>query len=55
MERGGGLLAQAEDRRERGHVDLDRVAALLGEVEARLRPPEGPDEVVRLRAQARLA
>jgi hypothetical protein len=55
MERGGGLLAEAEGRRERGHADLDRVAELLVEVKARLRPPDGPDEVVTLRAQARLA
>jgi hypothetical protein len=38
VERGGGLLADAEDHRQRRTAELDRLAQRLQEVEAFLRP-----------------
>jgi hypothetical protein len=42
IECGGGLLAEAEDRRERRAAELDRAAKLLGSVAAWIQPPPLP-------------
>jgi len=38
VERGGGLLADAEDHRTRRTAELDRISERLRDVEARLQP-----------------
>jgi GTP-binding protein EngB required for normal cell division len=42
IERGGGLLAQAEDRRNQRTADLDRAAGLLHSVATMIQPPPLP-------------
>jgi hypothetical protein len=42
IERGGGLLAEAEDRRQRRAAELDRAAKLLDSVAAWIQPPPLP-------------
>jgi GTP-binding protein EngB required for normal cell division len=42
IERGGGLLAEAENRRERRAAELDRAAKLLDSVAAWIQPPPLP-------------
>jgi hypothetical protein len=70
-ERGGGLLAEAEDRRDQRAAELDRAAGLLRSAAARLQPSprtpqtsqpgtpqparHPPTSTVRRHAQARLA
>jgi len=39
---GGGLRAEAEDRRERGHAELDRPAEILRTVATWIQPPPLP-------------
>jgi GTP-binding protein EngB required for normal cell division len=42
VERGGGLLADAEDHRQRRTAELDRLSERLQDVEARLQPSPAP-------------
>jgi hypothetical protein len=42
IQRGGGLLAEAEDRRERRAAQLDRAADLLDNVAVWIQPPPLP-------------
>jgi hypothetical protein len=43
-ERGGGLLAEAEDRRDQRMAELDRAAGLLRSAAARLQPSPRPPQ-----------